>query len=150
MPRRRCQVLDHGRVDRGRVGNDLDRCHLQRSESSLEEPARRGRIPAGRDQHVDDLPVLVDGPVDVAPDTVYPDICFVHVPPVARCVASEPGGVGQQRSEPLDPPEHRDVVDLDTALDQELLDVAVGQAVAQVPADRDHDDIGREPKPGES
>jgi hypothetical protein len=34
------------------------------------------------------------------------------------------------------------VVDLDTALSEQLLDIAVGQAEAQVPADRDDDDLG--------
>jgi hypothetical protein len=33
------------------------------------------------------------------------------------------------------------VVDLDSALGEELFDVAVGQAEAQVPADRKDDDI---------
>jgi hypothetical protein len=41
------------------------------------------------------------------------------------------------------------VADLDTALDERLLDVAVGQAVAQVSADRDHDHLRRKPEPGE-
>jgi hypothetical protein len=31
-------------------------------------------------------------------------------------VATEPGGVGQQRGEPLHPSEDRDMVDLDAAL----------------------------------
>jgi hypothetical protein len=38
------------------------------------------------------------------------------------------------------------VVDLDTALGEQLLDVAVGQPEAQVPADRDDDDVGRKPE----
>ena len=41
------------------------------------------------------------------------------------------------------------MVDLDAALDQQLLDVAVGQVVPQVPAHRDHDHLRREPEPGE-
>jgi hypothetical protein len=49
----------------------------------------------------------------------------------------------------LHPPEDGDVVDLDSAFDQQLLHVAVGQAVTQVPADRDHDHLSREPEPGE-
>jgi len=61
-------------------------------------------------------------------------------------VAAEPGGVGQQRREPLDPAKDRDVVDFDTAFDQQLLHVAVGQAVAQLPAHRHHDHLGREPE----
>jgi len=42
------------------------------------------------------------------------------------------------------------VVDLDTGLSEQLLDIAVGQPEAQVPADSDDDDIGREPKSGEA
>jgi len=41
------------------------------------------------------------------------------------------------------------VVDLDAALGEELFDVPVGQAEAQVPADRQGDDLGREAVPGE-
>jgi hypothetical protein len=41
------------------------------------------------------------------------------------------------------------VVHLDTALGQQLLDVSIRQAIAQVPADRDRDHLRREPEPGE-
>jgi hypothetical protein len=41
------------------------------------------------------------------------------------------------------------VIDLDAALAQQLLDVAVGKAVAQIPAHRQHDDLGQKPIPGE-
>jgi hypothetical protein len=60
-----------------------------------------------------------------------------------------PGGLGQQRREAQDPAVDGDVVDLDAAFDQELFDVTVGQAVAQVPADRDGDDLGWEAEAGE-
>jgi hypothetical protein len=42
------------------------------------------------------------------------------------------------------------VIHLDPALGEELFDVAEGQARAQVPADSDDDDIGREPEAGEA
>jgi hypothetical protein len=42
------------------------------------------------------------------------------------------------------------VVDLDTALGEQLLDIAVGQPEAQVPADSDNDDIGRNPNPAKA
>jgi len=42
------------------------------------------------------------------------------------------------------------VVDLDTALSEQLLDITVGQPEAQVPADSDDDDIGQEPESGEA
>ena len=49
------------------------------------------------------------------------------------------------RSEPLDPPIHRHVVDLHAALGQELFHVTVGEAEPQVPPDRQGDDLRREP-----
>ena len=45
---------------------------------------------------------------------------------------------------------HSKVVGLDTALGQQLLDIAVGEAVPQVPADRDRDHFRREPEPSEA
>ena len=41
------------------------------------------------------------------------------------------------------------MVDLDTAFGEQLFDVAVGEAKAQVPADRQHDHIRREAETGE-
>jgi len=39
-----------------------------------------------------------------------------------------------------------DVVVLDTTLDQQFLDVAVGQVVAQMPPNRQHEHLGRDPE----
>ena len=64
-------------------------------------------------------------------------------------MAARPGGLDEQRSEPLHPPVDGDVVDFDAALGEQLLDVPIGQPVAQVPADRDRDHLRREPEPGE-
>jgi hypothetical protein len=63
---------------------------------------------------------------------------------MADGVAAGPGGVGEQRREPHHPPVDGDVVDLDAALGEQLLDVAVGQAETQVPAHRHDDHIRRE------
>jgi hypothetical protein len=54
------------------------------------------------------------------------------------------GGVGQERREAQHPAVDGDMVDRDPALGEQLLDVAVGEAEAQVPADRQHDDVGWE------
>jgi fluoroquinolone transport system permease protein len=59
------------------------------------------------------------------------------------------GGLGQQRREPLHPPEDGDVVDLDTAFGEQFFDVPVGEAETQVPADRQHDHLGREAEASE-
>jgi hypothetical protein len=47
--------------------------------------------------------------------------------------------------EPLDPPVDAHVVDQDASFRKEYLDVPVGQAEPQVPADRQGDVLGREP-----
>jgi hypothetical protein len=64
-------------------------------------------------------------------------------------VSTGPGGVGQQRREAHHPPVDGGVVDLDPALGKQLLDIAVGEAEAQIPAHREDDDVWREAEPGE-
>jgi hypothetical protein len=61
---------------------------------------------------------------------------------------SRAGSLSQQRREPLHPAVDGDMVDLDPALGEELFDVAVRQAEAQVPADREHDHLGWEAEAG--
>jgi hypothetical protein len=101
-----------------------------------------------RDEHINDLPELINSTVDVAPLPADLDVGLVDLPAITHQMAAWPGGVGQKWREPLDPAVDRDVVDLDTAVGEELLDVAVGQAEAEVPADRDDDDVGREAEAG--
>jgi hypothetical protein len=73
---------------------------------------------------------------------------LVHLPAHADGVPAWPGSLGQQRRGPLHPPVDGDMVNLDATLDQQLLDVVICEAEAQVPADREHDDIGREAEAG--
>jgi hypothetical protein len=90
------------------------------------------------------LPELVDRSVDIAPPAGDLDIGLVDLPAVADGMAAGPGGLGQQRRKPQHPPIDRDVVDLDAAFGEQLLDVAVPQRETQVLADRQHDHIRRE------
>jgi hypothetical protein len=101
------------------------------------------------DKYVDDLPELVDRPIDVAPLPTHLDVGLIDLPAAADRVSAGPGGVGQQRREAHHPPVDGGVVDLDAALGKQLLGVAVGEAKAQVPADRQHDHIRREAGTGE-
>ncbi|KQC37370.1 hypothetical protein UK82_15205 [Frankia sp. ACN1ag] len=98
---------------------------------------------------VDDLPDLVDRPVQVGPPAGDLDVGFVDEPPVSRAGSARPGSLDEQRSEPLDPAVDRGVIDGDAAFREQLLDVAVGQAVPQVPADDQDDHLGWEPEPDE-
>jgi hypothetical protein len=53
-------------------------------------------------------------------------------------VPRESGRVGRQRGKALNPPVHRDGVDLNTTLDRKFLDVAVGQVKPQIPSRLDY------------
>jgi hypothetical protein len=115
----------------------------------LEEPPGRPRVTPWGDEDVDDLPELIDRPIDIAPLAGDLHIGLVDVPAVPNGVPARPGGVGQQRGEPLHPPIHADVVDLDAALGEQFLDISVGQAEAEVPPHRQDDHLGWEPEAGE-
>jgi hypothetical protein len=67
------------------------------------------------------------------------------VPVITHHVLTGSGCLGELRREPLDPPVDAHVVDLDPSFGEEFLDVPVGQAEPQVPADGQSDDLGREP-----
>ena len=65
-----------------------------------------------------------------------------------RSRAARAGGVDELRGEGLHPAVDRDVVDSNAALGQQLLDIAIRQAVAQLPAHRDRDHLPREAEAG--
>ncbi len=67
------------------------------------------------------------------------------MPAIPHDVLSSPGRLGELRREPLDPPVDAHVIDLDAAFGKELFEVPVGKTEAQVRADRQGDDLGREP-----
>jgi hypothetical protein len=94
-------------------------------------------------------PVLVDRAVDVAPPAGDLHVGLVQSPAGTDGVSARPGGVSQQRREPQHPAVDGEVVDLNAALGQQFLNVAIGQAEAQVPAHRPHDHIGREAEASE-
>jgi hypothetical protein len=66
VPGCRDQLVEHSRVGRCGVGNDLDRYDLQHRQRTAEEPAGSLLVATRRDEHVDDLAVLVHRAVHVA------------------------------------------------------------------------------------
>jgi hypothetical protein len=64
-------------------------------------------------------------------------------------VPAEPGRVGQQRAESLHLAVHGDVIHVDAALSEQLLDVAIGQPEPQIPAHRQHDHLRWKPEASE-
>jgi hypothetical protein len=139
VPRGRHQFLEHPRIDRCSVGDHPGRDHLQRDQSPAEESAGRVAVATVRHEHVDDLAVLIDSPVHVPPHPIDLDIGLVDEPAITRSMARETSRVGEQRREPLHPPVDADVIYLETALGQQLLDIAIRQAVTQIPTHRHRD-----------
>ena len=89
--------------------------------------------------------MLVDDPVHIPPDAGDADVSLIHEPAVTNTVATGPCGVNDQWGEALHPPVDIHVINLDATFGKEFSHVAVGQAVAQVPAHRQQDHILREP-----
>jgi hypothetical protein len=58
-------------------------------------------------------------------------------------------GLDKQRREPLHPTKQGDVINLNTTLGEELLEIAIRQTEPEVPAHRQHDHLRREPEPHE-
>jgi hypothetical protein len=96
------------------------------------------------------LTVLVDRPVQVGPAAHDLDVRFVDEAPITGRVACRTRGADELRREGLHPPIHRHVINLDAAHGQQLLHVAAGQPVAQIPAHCHRDHPSREAVAGRS
>jgi hypothetical protein len=149
MPRRWEHLVQHDRVRRCSVGDHLHRGHLRRGDGPFEEPAGRGDVTPRGDEHVNNLAELIDRPVHIPPSPSDLHIGLVHEPAISYSVPAGAGGLGQQRREPLHPSVDGDVVDLDPSFSQSLLNVAVRQPEAQVPADSNDDYVGWEAEASE-
>jgi hypothetical protein len=136
VPGTRNQLLEDGWVDRRRVGDDLGRAGAV-LEGAGDESAGGRQVPRRGHQHVDDLPELVDRPVQIDLPAGDLDVGFVNEPAISRDVSAWPGCVDEQGREPLHPPEHGHMIDLDTTLGQQFFDVTIGQAVLSATVGKD-------------
>jgi hypothetical protein len=96
----------------------------------FEEPVSRHGVTPRGDQHINDLPELVDRSVHVPPSPGTFHVGLVREPAIAYSVPAGAGGLGQQRREPLHLSVDGDVVDLDPAFGEQFLDVAIRQREA--------------------
>ncbi|ETA03772.1 hypothetical protein CcI156_07645 [Frankia sp. CcI156] len=142
------QLVENPRVDRGLVGGDLDRPATLSKRPDEESPGS-GLATAGAGQDVDDLPVLVNRPVQIGPPAGDLDVGLVDEPSVPGSVPTRPGRFGQQGRKALHPPVDSHVINQEAALGEQLLDIPVGQGVPQVPADSEDDHLRWEPEPRE-
>jgi len=80
--------------------------------------------------------MLIDRAVQIGPLAGHFDVGLIDEPPVTGEVTGWPGFLDELRGEALHPPVDGDVVDGDAALGHQFLDVTIGEAIPQVPADR--------------
>src|SRR3954462_2242534 len=139
--RARQQAVFPGCGDGGRVGPRPIGADPIRGEERLllqhlaKEPLGRVEIALGREQEVDRRAVLVDGPVQIAPLAADLDVCLVDPDRTAMGLAEGPQSLLDQGRIGQHPAVQGGVVHLQTALQQQLLDVAVAQGIAEVPRD---------------
>ena len=67
-----------------------------RADRRREEPAGRSRVALRRDVHANDLAVLIDRPLDVAPPACELHIRLIHKPTTADRMSARPGRVNQE------------------------------------------------------
>ena len=139
------QLVEHSGVGGSTVSGDLGR-DCAGAQRPGEETPGSGQVTPGRQQDVDDLAMLVNGPVEIGPRASDLHVCLVGEPPVTGSMAARPRRLDELGGEPLHPPVDSDVIDGDAALGQQLLDVPVGQPLPQVPPDRERDHRRREPE----
>jgi hypothetical protein len=123
------QLVEDPQVDKRAVGRDLGRDSAGAQRPGEETPRGRQVTPP-RQQNIYDLAMLIDRPVEIGPLTSDLQVGLVDKPPVTGSVAARPGRLDELGGEPLDPPVDSDVIDGDSAIGQQLLDVPVGQAIA--------------------
>ena len=97
MKGRRHQLIEQSGVDPVSVGRDLHRFHSAAIDGLGEEPSSGFRVPARREQDVDDLAELVDGPEQVAPSSSDLQLGLIHSPAITHGVLrSEERRVGKE------------------------------------------------------
>jgi hypothetical protein len=76
------------------VGDDLHWDNRRRADGPLEEAVGGLRVATRGDEHVDDLPDLIDRAVHIAPPAGHLHVGLVHEPALANGVPAGPGGLG--------------------------------------------------------
>jgi hypothetical protein len=89
---------------------------VPRLSARLKNDLAAGQVTLGGQQHVDDLAMLVDRPVQVRPQTGDLDVGLVNEPPVTHRVPSRSRRFDELDREPLHPPVDTHAIDRDTVL----------------------------------
>ena len=140
----RPRIQRTARVRRMTIRRDPERTLLRDVYQAAEEAPSRMLVALLAQHRVDQLPVAVDRPVEVAPAAGDFHVGLVDVPGPARLASSfgaQP--FPEQRREAKLPATNCFVRDLVAALQQQLRDFAKAELVAQPPQHGEQHDVGR-------
>ncbi len=102
------------------------------SEQLAHQPERCALVPPALNQHIEDLALVVDSTPQVHVLTRDPDDHLVEVPAIARPRTAPPQPSCDHGTEFQNPATHTLMRDVDTALGQEIRDVAVTKRETQI------------------
>ena len=127
------------------VGRDNRRPVMRGTAQRLAQEAFGGLGRAlGRQVEVERLTPVADGTLKVHPFAPDLHVCLVDVPAAAVAVAAPLNPAIEFRRVVLDPAVDGGVIDREAALGHHLLEVALAQGVAALPAHAQQDDVGGE------
>src|ERR1035438_3314069 len=95
-----------------------------------------------RQQEIDSGTLGVNGPIQVTPATLHAKVGFVHSPRLVGRLEMRSQSLLQLWAVTLHPAPNRCVIDIKTALLQQLLDIAQRKRIAKIPPDRTKDQAG--------
>ena len=125
------------------VGNQQLRCEALLLKQLAHQPECRLRIAPTLNEHVEDLAFVVDGTPQIHPPARDPHHHLVEMPAIARPRATLAQPSRDRGTEFQHPTPYRFVGDVEPALGQQFLDIAVAQGEAEIEPDRVLDDLGR-------
>src|SRR6266511_4322207 len=131
------------RVSGGFVGDDTTRCRAARSDRLLEEPARGNCVAGWRHIYIHDLTDPVDGSIDVMPTAANASVGLVDPPVWTDGVMVLSSSLANYRKKTLHPTVDGALIDKDATLGQQFTNLGVAEAVANVSADGQGDNVVR-------
>src|SRR6202045_1720990 len=126
------------------VGREQFRREALFLEQLAHQPDCRPLVAPALNQHVENLALVIDGAPQVHPFASNPNHHLVEVPAVARAWAAPPQLARDPGPEFQNPAPHRFIGNLQAALGEEFLNVAVAQCEPEIKPDRVLDDRRRE------
>lgn len=114
------------------VADDRVRGPVEATHCAPEAGFRTGAVPLLSEQHINDLPLLVNGTIEGALLSTAEAAHGIHIPPPPSPIAID--CLSQLRAEGLHPIQPRARRDIEVALRQQLYDVVGRQGITGIPA----------------